>query len=158
MCNDCLKIKSDTPFEEWYFKNDRYRDYAVKCKELLANFGQVLKLYESRKHKTGDYVCWYFGFKDNYEERICLILRPEIQPSDISFQFQSAENVPKDTLRHGEKEKSHTNWLHVMYSGYEENELIKMIAGYLENIKKNWLDVEKHCQKRRPCERQRKEC
>ena len=153
MCNECLEIKSDTLFEEWYFENNLYREYAIKCKALLDKMVS-LKPYEARKHKKGKYVCWYVGFKDNHEEKICLILRPEIRKSDICFYFQSPKNVSKDTLKHGEKANS-IGWLPVKYNNYKENELIKMIKGYLKNVKENWEEVEKSCQKRRPCENQK---
>jgi hypothetical protein len=150
-------VKSDTQFEEWYFGNDRYRDYSIKCSDLLTKF-ENLKTYESRKHRKGDYVCWYVSFSDTSDEKICFIIRFEVRHSDICIYFQSSENVPKEALKHGEKADRHTGWLLVKYSNYRENELIVMIEGYLRNVKKNLLDVEKHCQKRRPCQNIKKKC
>jgi len=152
VCNKCLKVKSDTQQEELYFRDNRFREYSIKCSNLLMKFQNHLKIYESRKHKKGDYVCWYVGFSDIPNEKICFILRFEIRNKDIYIYFQSSGNVPKEALQHGEKADPHTGWLLVKYHKYKEHQLIAMINGYLRNVKRNWLDVEKHCQKRRPCE------
>lgn len=155
MENKCYELKSNTPFVQWYFGLKQYRKYAVICKTLIDKIGG-LKPVESRIHSTGDYVCWYFCLNDDYEERVCIILRPEIREDDICFQFQSANDVPKELLKCGEKAKPHTKWLHLLYSNYGEAELQEIITKYLSNIRKNWAVVEKNCKRRRPCQYQRR--
>jgi len=154
----CRKIEPNTPFSDYYYFEDgdeQYRENAVRCKNLLDKLNE-LQIYESRKH-TWNYVCWYVSFKSLYEKKICLILRFEIRKTNICIYFQSSKYVSKEKLVHGEKVDPHTNWLPVYYNNYDELQLREMIDEYLRKIKRNWEEIEEHCQKRHPCENCKKQ-
>jgi hypothetical protein len=149
MSNECLKVTSATPLQDWYFQIEHYREYAIKCKQFLDKIPELI-IYESRVHTKRNHVCWYYGLRDERGEKVCIILRPEIRKDDICFQFQSAKNVPQDLLKCGEKENT-TGWLNILYTNYREVELKDITEGYLQKVRDNWNEAQKHCKKRRPC-------
>lgn len=150
----CREITPNMPFSEYYyFEDERYRKYAIECKNLLDRFNE-LGIYESRKHK-GNYVCWYVSFKNVYEEKICFILHFSILKSKFRIFFRFHTYAPKDKLKRYTWELT-DKWISIPNNDYNEEQLKEIISDYLKEVKENWEEVEKHCQKRLPCKNQKK--
>lgn len=141
----CRQINRNMSFSDYYyFEDKRYSKYAIECKNLLNKLSE-LGIYETRKHK-GNYVCWYVGFKDVHEEKICFILHFNILKSKFRIVFRFHNYAPKHKL------KSYTweladKWISIPHDDYSEEELIEIIDDYLRAVKENWGKIEKSVKK-----------
>lgn len=154
MSDECLEIKPNTPFTEYYFDHEQFHAYAEKCKNLIDRFS-VLEIYETRRHNKGKYACWYISFKGIRPERICFILQFEIRKSNATIGFRCADFAPKDRFKKTPSIINRGTSLDILYNHYTENELAEIIAEYLKQIEPSFKAGNLSCQKRHPCEDKR---
>jgi hypothetical protein len=95
---DCLKVESATPFEKWYFNDEKYRESAEKCKSLIDKLGDV-RVYEIRPYEKHGLVCWFATFKDIAEDKLCYVLHFDIRRSDIYIYFRFVDYVQLSNLK-----------------------------------------------------------
>jgi hypothetical protein len=166
METECREIKNPNipEFKRCFYFEDAGKNHAELCFKLIKRVNEKtdkktqIGLYETRYHAEAkryeDYdCCWYTGFISN-EEKIPFILRFEIAKSDIRILFRFPKKVPEGIFEHNEKIDTN-GWKRVSYNHCEKNKLIEGINGYLENVYRDWSNLEKHCQKRKPCEHSR---
>lgn len=155
MSNECLEIKPNTPFTKYFFEDEQFYAYAERCKKLIDGFSG-LEIYETRRHNKDKYVCWYVSFKGIRPERICFILQFEIRKSNATIGFRCADFAPRDRFKKTPSTVNRGMSLGILYNHYTENELAEIIAEYLRRIEPSFKADNLNCQKRHPCEYERK--
>jgi hypothetical protein len=145
---DCQKIDSKTPFNLWYFSDERYRENAETCKTLIDKI-KGIQVYESHLEEAG-FVCWFAAFNDILEEKIAYVLHFDVRKEDIYIYFRYVEYVQLEKLRK-------YNWfirdkkIYIHYKDYDENEIIQLVSNYVKRIETPFKTGKVKCKKRLPC-------
>ena len=154
MPNECHEIFPNTPFKEWYFNDERGKDYAEKGNRLIYTFSKPysLEVYETRRHEKGTYICcWYVSFEGIRPEKICYVLQFEIRKSNATIGFRFFDYAPKERFRKRPSIINNGKSRGILYNDYTETELIEIVGEYLKRIRKDFGTL--NCKKRHPCEK-----